>query len=103
MFIDAVLKGEAIPIHGDGLQTRSFTYVSDTVEGIYAATVNPAANGEIINIGSAEEVTILRLAEMIKRISGTPGDLKLSFVPYRVVHGPCLPGRPPACAGHDPV
>ena len=87
VFIDAVLKGEAIPIHGDGLQTRSFTYVNDTVEGIYAATVNPAANGEIINIGSAEEVTILRLAEMIKRISGTPGDLKLSFVPYESFTG----------------
>ena len=46
-----VLNDEVIPIHGDGSQTRSFTYVSDTVAGIYAAIVRDEANGEIINIG----------------------------------------------------
>lgn len=49
VFIDAVLNDREITIHGDGLQTRSFTYVSDTVEGIYAAMVTPAAYGEILN------------------------------------------------------
>ena len=44
VFIDAVLNDREIPIHGDGLQTRSFTYVSDTVDGIYAA-MKPEANG----------------------------------------------------------
>jgi UDP-glucose 4-epimerase len=42
VFIDAVLNGKTIPVHGDGQQTRSFTYVSDTVRGIYAATVSSA-------------------------------------------------------------
>jgi len=87
VFIDAVLKGTPVPIHGDGLQTRSFTYVSDTVEGIYAAITNPAADGEIFNIGSTEEVSILRLAETVKRVSGTPGELQLSFVPYESFTG----------------
>ena len=82
MFIDCVLNGKPIPIHGDGSQTRSFTYVSDTVEGIYQATVRAEANGEIINIGSTQEITILDLARRIKRLSGTPGELDVEFVPY---------------------
>ncbi|HSG99083.1 MAG TPA: NAD-dependent epimerase/dehydratase family protein, partial [candidate division Zixibacteria bacterium] len=49
VFIEKILKGEETPIHGDGQQTRSFTYVSDTVAGIAAATHRDQANGEIIN------------------------------------------------------
>ena len=82
VFIDCVLSGKAVPVHGDGSQTRSFTYVTDTVEGIYQATVRPEANGEIINIGSTQETTILDLARRIKRLSGTPGELQVEFVPY---------------------
>ena len=82
VFIDAVLNDREIPIHGDGLQTRSFTYVTDTVEGIYAAIVKPEANGEILNIGSTHEITILELAKTIKKLAKTPDPLKLSFVPY---------------------
>lgn len=82
VFIDAVLNDREVPIHGDGLQTRSFTYVSDTVAGIYAAIVKSEANGEIFNIGSSYEITILDLAKLIKRLCSTPGELKLKFVPY---------------------
>lgn len=82
VFIDCVLKDKTIPIHGDGLQTRSFTYVSDTVEGIYQATLRPAANGEIINIGNTQEITILDLARRIHRLSGLAGEPKIEFIPY---------------------
>jgi len=82
VFIDAVLNDKVIPIHGDGLQTRSFTYVSDTVAGICAAIVRSEANGEVLNIGSTEEVTIVDLARKIKQQSNTPGELKLEFIPY---------------------
>ena len=82
VFIDCVLKGKPMPIHGDSLQTRSFTYVSDTVEGIYQAMLRPAANGEIINIGNTEEITILDLARRIHRLSGAPGEARIDFVPY---------------------
>ncbi len=82
VFIDCVLNDKPIPIHGDGSQTRSFTYASDTVEGIYQALIRPEANGEIINIGSTQETTILDLARRIKRLSGTPGDIRIEFVPY---------------------
>ena len=82
VFIDCVLNDKPIPIHGDGSQTRSFTYVTDTVEGIYQATLRASANGEIINIGSTQEITILELARRVKKASGTPGELKVEFVPY---------------------
>ena len=87
VFINAVLNDEVIPIHGDGSQTRSFTYVSDTVEGIYASIVKDEANGEVINIGATDEITILTLAQKIKDLSGTPGELKVEFVPYESFTG----------------
>jgi len=82
VFIDAVLHDREIPIHGDGLQTRSFTYVTDTVEGIYAAIVKPEANGELFNIGSTHEISILELAKLITQLTGTAGHAKIGFVPY---------------------
>jgi UDP-glucose 4-epimerase len=87
VFINAVLNDEVIPIHGDGSQTRSFTYVSDTVAGIYEAIFRDSANGEVINIGSTHEISILELARKIKSISGTPGELKVEFVPYESFTG----------------
>ena len=87
VFIDAVLNDKVIPIHGDGLQTRSFTYVSDTVDGIHAAITKDEANGEVVNIGNDEEVTILELAQRIKTASGTPGELKVEFIPYESFTG----------------
>jgi len=87
VFIDAVLNDKTIPIHGDGSQTRSFTYASDTVDGIYASIVRPEANGEIINIGSTHEISILELAKLIKRLSNTGGEAKIEFVPYESFTG----------------
>lgn len=87
VFIDCVLRGKPIPVHGDGSQTRSFTYVSDTVEGIYQALARPEANGQVINIGSTEEVTILDLARRIHRLCGAGGDERIEFVPYESFSG----------------
>jgi UDP-glucose 4-epimerase len=82
VFIDAVLRGETIPIHGDGLQTRSFTFVRDTVRGIAAAVESSVANGEIVNIGSSEEVSILELARRIHKICGGTGVVPIRTIPY---------------------
>jgi nucleoside-diphosphate-sugar epimerase len=87
VFVDSILKGEAIPIHGDGLQTRSFTFVTDTVSGILAALESDAANNEIINIGSTHEISIVELAKTIHRLSGAPRPLRLEFVPYQKISG----------------
>jgi len=82
VFINSLFYDEPIPIHGNGLQTRTFTYVSDTVAGIYAAIFNPNANGEIINIGANSEITIVDLAKTIHKLSGLETELKLKFIPY---------------------
>lgn len=87
VFIDAILNDREITIHGDGLQTRSFTYVTDTVNGIYAAIMKPESNGEVLNIGSTHEITILDLARRIHQIAGTTRPLKTVFVPYESFTG----------------
>jgi len=87
VFIDQILNGEAIPIHGDGLQTRSFTFVADTVAGILAALESNAANNQIINIGSTHEISIVELANVIHGLSGSKEPLRLEFVPYNKISG----------------
>jgi UDP-glucose 4-epimerase len=86
VFIGAILKGEEIPIHGDGKQTRSFTFVSDTVAGI-SAVIEKGPSGEIFNIGNTQEVTIAELAHTIHRLSGSAMPLKLKFIPYDEIGG----------------
>jgi len=85
VFIDSILNGEPIPIHGDGLQTRSFTYVSDTVSGFVAAIENDEVSGEIFNIGNTREITIVDLAKLIHSLSGATSPLKLQFTPYNEI------------------
>jgi UDP-glucose 4-epimerase len=65
VFIGAALKGEPLELHGTGQQTRSFTYVSDMVEGFVRAVDVPAADGEMLNIGADREITIEGLARMV--------------------------------------
>jgi UDP-glucose 4-epimerase len=82
VFIDCILNNKVIPIHGDGMQTRTFTFVNDTVAGIYAAAMKPEANGEIFNIGANEEITILQLAEMINEIADETEKSEIKLIPY---------------------
>jgi UDP-glucose 4-epimerase len=82
VFIDAILRGEKIPIHGDGMQTRSFTFVRDTVRGIAAALEATTANQQLVNIGSEEEISILELAHCIHRLCGKSGSPEIEMIPY---------------------
>lgn len=68
-FIGQALRGEDLTIFGDGLQTRSFCYVDDQVEGIYRLLLSDYA--EPINIGNPEEITIKDFAEEIIKLTGT--------------------------------
>jgi UDP-glucose 4-epimerase len=63
------LRGEAITVFGSGEQTRCFAHVADVVECIARLMVTPAAIGQIFNIGTAHEVTINRLAEMVRDLA----------------------------------
>jgi UDP-glucose 4-epimerase len=81
VFIEAALNGREIEIHGEGSQTRSFTFISDTVEGIIKAMECHGAVGQLFNIGSDREISILNLAHLISRMIGNR-EPKLRFVPY---------------------
>jgi UDP-glucose 4-epimerase len=82
VFISAVLRGKPMEIHGDGSQTRSFTYISDHVDGIIRVIESERANGEIFNLGSTHEITILGLAEKINTLIRGHEDPLIKFVPY---------------------
>lgn len=68
-FIGQALRGESITVFGDGTQTRSFCYIDDLVEGIWRLLVSDY-NGPV-NLGNPQEISILELAAMVKRQSGS--------------------------------
>ena len=82
VFIEHALDLRPLPIHGDGAQTRSFTFVSDYVDGIIAVLESPHAN-LVVNIGSTDEVTIRDLALLVWRlVHGDEEEAQLEPVPY---------------------
>ncbi|MBI3522178.1 MAG: GDP-mannose 4,6-dehydratase [Chloroflexi bacterium] len=82
-FASQALSGRPLTVHGDGAQTRCFTYVADTVRGTILAAEMPAANGKVFNIGSTEEVSIAQLAELVQEIAGRgPGVERVSYETY---------------------
>ncbi len=83
VFIEKALDDEPIPLHGDGSQTRSFTYVSDHVAGIVAAVEGAAADNLVVNLGHERETSIRELAELVWRlVRGDDTEPKLEFIPY---------------------
>jgi len=86
VFIQNILEGKTLEIHGDGLQTRTFTYIDDTIQGIIKCIFEPAAHNEIFNIASepTEEVTIKDLAFLIwKLIKGNQTEPDIKLIPYQ--------------------
>lgn len=70
-FLRQALADEPLSVHGDGCQSRCFTYIDDTVRGTMAAGFTPEAEGLVFNLGNPRETTILELAEMIKDAVGS--------------------------------
>ncbi len=85
-FISQALAGEPITVYGDGSQTRSFTYVTDTVRGTILAATLPQAVGKIFNIGNGREISILELARLVKEKTGSRSPIVL--IPYDKAYGP---------------
>lgn len=79
-FVRQALHHEPITIHGDGLQTRCFTDVRDSVRAIVELMETPAAAGQVFNVGNPREITIRRLAEMV--VAQADSRSALHFVPY---------------------
>lgn len=84
-FIDRFLKNEDIIIHGDGQQTRSFTYVDDVIDAFDSLIVNPECYNQIYNIGTNVETSIIELAGAIKKIGNF--DSKICYVSHKDCYG----------------
>lgn len=84
-FIRQALNNDVMTVHGDGTQTRCFTFVEDTVRGTMLAGEKPEALGEAFNIGNENEVTILELANRIKDLCGSKSEIRC--IPYRDYYG----------------
>lgn len=79
-FIEAALAGEDLVIHGDGSQVRAWCYVDDMVEAVRVCLEHPNAPGQSFNIGNPRSaVTILELAQHVKRLTNCPGEI--TFIP----------------------
>jgi len=80
-FIEQALSNKPITIFGDGSQTRSFCYVTDQVEGLLKLAFLEEAKGEVINIGSDKEITILELAELVKKLTKSSSEIEFHPLP----------------------
>jgi UDP-glucose 4-epimerase len=79
-FIAAARTGQPLKVHGDGRQTRCFCYVDDTVEALVRLQNCPNARGQVVNVGSEEEIEIRALAEMV--ITSAQSKSTIELVPY---------------------
>lgn len=83
-FIEAAIHDRDIIIHGNGSQTRSFTWVNDVIEYLYLLS-NKRLYGEIFNIGQTEEISIKKLAELIIKLSNS--NSKIVYRTHEEVYG----------------
>jgi len=68
-FIIQALNGQPLTVHGDGRQTRSFLYIADAVNALIKMMIKEGLKGEVVNVGSPNEITILELAELVRRLT----------------------------------
>ena len=84
-FVQRALLNEPILVYGDGSQTRSFTYVGDTIRVATALMNLKQAEGEVFNIGSANEISMTALAEKVREM--TESSSEITHVPYDQIYG----------------
>jgi dTDP-glucose 4,6-dehydratase len=75
-FIDQAMRGEPITVHGDGSQTRSLCFVDDLIEGIWRMLASDLTGP--VNLGNPDEVTVLRIAELIRDLLGSGSEIRLT-------------------------
>jgi UDP-glucose 4-epimerase len=79
-FVDQALRGQAITVFGTGNQTRCFCHVSDVVRALLAVAASQEAEGQVFNIGSRDEISMLDLAERVRSTVASSSDIVL--IPY---------------------
>jgi nucleoside-diphosphate-sugar epimerase len=80
-FFASAMAGQPLVIHGDGEQTRDYTYIGDAVEATLLATVSPRADGQVYNVGTGRETSVNQLADMILQITGS--DIEPKYIDRR--------------------
>ena len=85
IFVRKALLGDKLPVFGDGDQRRSFTYVGDVVNGIIKLMDNKDAEGQVINIGNSDEITINDLAQLV--IEKTNSNSNIEHISYEKAYG----------------
>lgn len=81
LFIAAMSAGQAPVVHGDGLQSRDFTYVTNAVQALRKAAMAPKASGNVYNVGTGASITVLDLVNALNELLGK--QLKPTFGPTR--------------------
>ncbi len=81
LFIEALAQGQAPKVHGDGRQTRDFTFVADVVTGVLQACAAPGAAGAVINVAAGGRISLLELIRNIQMVLKT--DIEPVFGPVR--------------------
>jgi UDP-glucose 4-epimerase len=84
-FAQAAVSGAPLEIHGDGLQTRTFCHVQDTIRALKGLMDEPSTVGEIFNVGSRNWISVLELARRVLELTGSKSELV--YVPYDQVYG----------------
>lgn len=79
-FIHQAIEGEPITVYGDGSQTRSFTYVTDSVKAIYLL-LQRGTSGQVYNVGNDKETQIIDLANIVREISNSNSEIKFHPLP----------------------
>lgn len=79
-FILQALKGDAITVYGDGKQSRCFCNIKDVIHALDILGKNSKANGEVFNVGSKNEISMLNLAKVV--IQKTKSNSKIKIIPY---------------------
>ncbi len=78
-FVRQATLGEPLTVFGDGLQTRSFCHVGDSVRALHLLCESDAAEGEIVNVGNDRAITVLDLANLVRSMAGSSSPV--IFVP----------------------
>jgi len=85
-FVQKALIGKPIVVHGDGSQSRTFIHISDAVDALVGLMAELSALGQVVNVGSTEEVTIKELALLVKEMAGSESDIE--YISYDKAYGP---------------
>ena len=100
-FVQSALLGKPITVYGDGNQTRSFTHVLDVVDVLVKVMEEPAAEGDVFNIGNDKEVTINDLALKVKEMTGSRSEIE--HIPYEKAYGPGFEDMQRRCPNIDKI